>query len=276
MNTTTPAWVAGTAWKRFSGDSLTSVPLPQLLANYILAHHWRPARILRGTFFDRPGFLFDCVNSPVYGSDVYIWNGGSFTANDARWNGEWVRYQFDGSAFSTSVKLPSNRDTVGTTEKDIKSLRQRVAELGVVAGGIVSRWIDGWFNQSETTIGSPTGGDIYRPIVVYNTNDGFKADVQLVYNGDAEQTLTANTTLNTSARRIMVDASGGAVTITLPNATDFPFDAEIVIKKSDNGGNSVTVQGQAGQTINGAANVVTSTQYDGWTFITYNGNWLTK
>jgi hypothetical protein len=111
---------------------------------------------------------------------------------------------------------------------------------------------------------------------VYNTNDGFKADVQLVFNGDAEQSLTSNTTLNESARRVMVDSSGGPVTITLPNATDFPFDAEIVIKKSDNGGNSVTVQGQAMQTINGAANVVTSTQYAGWTFITFGGNWITK
>jgi hypothetical protein len=201
---------------------------------------------------------------------------GSFTANDARWTGEWVRYQFDGTAFSTSVKLPSARDTVGTTQKDIKSLRQRVAELGVVTGGIVSRWIDGWLNQSETTIGSPTGGDIYRPIVVYNTNDGFKADVQLVYNGDAEQGLTGNTTLNESARRIMGDSSGGPFTITLPNATDFPFDAEIVIKKIDNGGNAVTVNTQASQTINGAGSVATSTQYAGWTFITYNGNWLTK
>lgn len=269
-------WQAATAWKRFSGDSATSLPLPQLLASYILAHHWRPARILRGEFFDRPGFIFDLVNSPVYGSDVYVWNGGTFTANNGRWTGEWLRYQFDGTAFSTSIKLPSARDTAGTTAKDIKSLRQRVAELGVVAGGTVSRWLDGWLNQSQTTIGSPSGGDTYRPVFTYDTADGFKADVQLVRNADTEQSLTANTTLNPDARRIYGDSAAGPITITLPDATGFPDDAEIMVKKIDNSGNSVAVNTVAMQTINGAASVTTSTQFAGWVFITYGGNWLTK
>jgi hypothetical protein len=277
VNTTTPTWVAGTAWKRFSGDTLASVALPQLLANYILAHHWRPARILRGTFFDRPSFLFDCVNSPVYGSDVYVWNGGSFTANDARWNGEWVRYQFDGTAFTGSVKLPSNRDTVGTTEKDIKSLRQRVAELGVVAGGIVSRWIDGWLNQGEgqSDIGTPTGGDVWRPAIIFDTDDGFKAAIQPVFVfGKSVLDIATNTTLDKEARKIFVSTSGGNVTVTLPPASQFPEWETLTIIKTQSA-HKVIIDGDGTETINGSTVLEMTGHYETATLVSYNANqWI--
>jgi hypothetical protein len=275
--TAATVWQAASAWKRFDGDSLTAVPLPQLLANYIVAHHWRPARILRGTFFDRPGFVFDCVNSPVYGSDVYVWNGGSFTANDARWTGEWVRYQFDGTAFTGSVKLPSNRDTVGTTEKDIKSLRQRVAELGVVTGGIVSRWIDGWLNQGEGQgdIGTPTGGDVWRPAVVFDTDDGFKAAIQPVFVfGKSVLDISSNTTLDKEARKIFVSTSGGNVTVTLPPASQFPEWETLTIIKTQSA-HKVIIDGDGTETINGSTVLELTGHYETATLVSYNAtSWI--
>ncbi len=163
-------WQIGTGWKRFSGDTATALPLPQLLAAYIVGHHWRPVRVLRANFRDLPGFLFDNVNAPVNGSDVYVWNGGTFTANTGRWEGEWIRYQFDAAAFNTTVNLPRNRDTIGTHDRDIKSLRQRMSDMGQIAGGTISRWIDGYLNQAngKADIGTPSGGDVVDACGAHN------------------------------------------------------------------------------------------------------------
>lgn len=67
-------------------------------------------------------------------------------------------------------------------------------------------------------------------------------------------TLTANHIL------VLVDASSGAVTITLPAAEDNEGTVYI-FKKIDSSGNSVTIDGNGSETIDGEQSVVLNLQY---------------
>lgn len=270
-------WQIGTGWKRFSGDSATELPLPQLLAAYIVGHHWRPVRVLRANFRDLPGFLFDNVNAPVNGSDVYVFNGGTFTANTARWDGEWIRYQFDAAAFSTTVNLPRNRDTIGTHDRDIKSLKQRMSDMGQIAGGTVSRWIDGYLNQADgkADIGTPSGGDVWRPAIVFATDDGFQAAIQPVnVIGKTVRDISSNTTLDKEARKVFVNTSGGEVTVTLPAASQFPDWEQLVIIKTQSA-HKVVIHGNGSETINGSTTIEMTGHYETATLVAYNATeWI--
>ena len=63
-------------------------------------------------------------------------------------------------------------------------------------------------------------------------------------------------------RIILVDASGGAVTITLPDAPDADYTEYVIVAiDTDSGANAVTVATAGSSTINGASTVATSTQY---------------
>ena len=61
-------------------------------------------------------------------------------------------------------------------------------------------------------------------------------------------------------RIILVNASGGAVTITLPEAANAD-SCEYVIKATNVAGGSVTIDADGSETIDGSANFVLSTQY---------------
>lgn len=62
---------------------------------------------------------------------------------------------------------------------------------------------------------------------------------------------------------LLVDATGGAVTVTLPAAASNK-GLRLVVKKIDASANAVTVDGNSSETIDGAATVSTTTQYDVW------------
>lgn len=71
--------------------------------------------------------------------------------------------------------------------------------------------------------------------------------------------VTGNTTLTGSYRNVLVDASGGNVTITLPAVATGNY--EFRIKKIDASGFTVTVDGNGVEAIDGALTQVISTQY---------------
>ena len=73
-------------------------------------------------------------------------------------------------------------------------------------------------------------------------------------------TYTADTTVGQGQDVILVDASSAAVTITLPPAAD--AFKELCIKKIDATGNTVTLDGNASETIDDSTTLVLSSQYD--------------
>ncbi|MGB1214618.1 MAG: hypothetical protein ACPG4X_14735 [Pikeienuella sp.] len=75
---------------------------------------------------------------------------------------------------------------------------------------------------------------------------------------------TANYTveIGDDTKVITVDASGGAVTVTLPTLAASGNGFQVTVKKTDNSSNTVTVDGNAAETIDGASTYVLSDQYD--------------
>lgn len=74
-------------------------------------------------------------------------------------------------------------------------------------------------------------------------------------------TLSTNTVLDSSYDVILVDASGGAVTLTLPVAA-LSLGYSYTVKKIDASANAVTLDGDGGETIDNSLTVTTTTQYD--------------
>ncbi|NQV46548.1 MAG: hypothetical protein HQ504_02075, partial [Rhodospirillaceae bacterium] len=75
---------------------------------------------------------------------------------------------------------------------------------------------------------------------------------------------------------IKVDASGGAVTITLDTLATIGVDFRCAIAKSDATANAVTVQRSSTDTINGTTSITLTDQYELWDFVgdTSTGLWL--
>lgn len=73
--------------------------------------------------------------------------------------------------------------------------------------------------------------------------------------------ITADYTAPLGVSFIPVDASSGAVTVTLP-AVDESSGRRITVKKIDNSANTVTVDGNGSETIDDATTQIITTQYD--------------
>ncbi len=87
---------------------------------------------------------------------------------------------------------------------------------------------------------------------------------------------TANYTVTESDRDklILVDATSGAVTISLLAAATAGSGFRVAIKKVDSSGNAVTVDGNGSETIDGATTSTLSTQYDTDNLICNGSNWF--
>ncbi|MBI2271342.1 MAG: hypothetical protein HYU69_13445 [Bacteroidetes bacterium] len=71
---------------------------------------------------------------------------------------------------------------------------------------------------------------------------------------------------------ILCDATSASFTINLPASTGVT-DRVYIIKKTDSSGNTITVDGNASETIDGAATKIISTQYDRVTVVCDGSNW---
>ena len=86
-------------------------------------------------------------------------------------------------------------------------------------------------------------------------------------------TITTATTLDLSSRNVFVDASTGALTITLPSA----LSAEgryFNIKKIDGTANAVTVDADGSETIDGGVTASLASQYDSLSVISDGAEWF--
>jgi len=82
---------------------------------------------------------------------------------------------------------------------------------------------------------------------------------------------TANYTITTDDHTVLCDATSGNITITLPAATS--SQREFCIVKTDNTSNTVVVDGNSSETINGATTITLSSQYDAITITTDGTSW---
>jgi len=85
-------------------------------------------------------------------------------------------------------------------------------------------------------------------------------------------TVTADLTLTTSHRFIRCDASAGPIVVTLPAAAS-NAGRKYCVKKIDSSANSVTIDGNASDTIDGDATAVIVSQYEEVSVVSDGSNW---
>lgn len=138
------------------------------------------------------------------------------------------------------------------------------SERAVTPAGLVSRTATTTRKglvELATSTETKNGTDSERAV----TPQGLKSAIDLaggLTGGTARKSATYNVGTADDGRTIEVDASGGARTVNLPNlgASDDGFTVTVV--KTDSGTNKVTIDGNGGDTINGAATYVVENQWE--------------
>lgn len=74
---------------------------------------------------------------------------------------------------------------------------------------------------------------------------------------------TYNVTKSDQGYQILGDASSGGVTVNLPNTSSVPEGFTVFVKKTDGTANTVVVDGDGTETVNGQASITISSQWDG-------------
>ena len=86
------------------------------------------------------------------------------------------------------------------------------------------------------------------------------------------KSVTAAHTASRGEDVILVNATGGAVTVTLPAAGQYS-GLQFIIKKTDASANAVTIDGSGAETIDGAATQVLTVQYQSITVVSDGTGW---
>jgi len=103
------------------------------------------------------------------------------------------------------------------------------------------------------------------------TNDGAVAPVALGSSIPVVATVTVSTTLDVSHEIVLVDATAGNITITLPTAIG--VEKIYKVKKIDSSANTVTIDGNGAETIDGAATQVIYDQNYHLSLVSNQTNW---
>jgi len=117
---------------------------------------------------------------------------------------------------------------------------------------------------SNTTVRVYYKGDTASRFTMPSTKDVLDA----LYFSPKVVTVTSNYNAN-YGDIVLVDASGGAVTVTLPPPK---ANAIINVKKIDSSSNAVTIDGN-GANIDGQSSIQITTQYESYTLVSDGSNW---
>lgn len=97
------AWVASSAWA-IGLSAGSGVALAQLLANTAVTMQRKPKRIYQGSFIH--GDTFDSIVTPVFYGKIWMFNAGSFSAQNSVCQGEWIEIERLTTGITDSTVVP--------------------------------------------------------------------------------------------------------------------------------------------------------------------------
>lgn len=121
---------------------------------------------------------------------------------------------------------------------------------------------DSW--QGGTQTEDPWVIPAFTPMYVQATGQAYWYTWSPAWSRKNIRTITSSDNASPWDHTILVDASGGPVTVTLPAKANL-IGHVLNIKKIDSSANAVTIDGNSSETIDGATTVVFSTQYQCYT-----------
>ncbi len=100
-----------------------------------------------------------------------------------------------------------------------------------------------------------------------SASNGYLSAIVVATSASSPVILNAN-----PGQTVLANATAGAITVTLPNATTtFNF---YTVKKTDSSSYAITVNTTSSQTIDGGSSIIISSQYLSLTFATDGSNWF--
>jgi len=114
----------------------------------------------------------------------------------------------------------------------------------------------------------PASGDVAKGITFLNLKN-------LIIPGNNIRTVTANTTALLTDGMILVDATTGPITVSLPAASE-AFEQEFTVKKIDATLSSMILDPDGSETIDGNTTITTTTQYTSFTIKSDGVTWWIK
>jgi len=157
---------------------------------------------------------------------------------------EWVTVHVQSDA--TGGRDYSAGSSVSSVQYDMRVDRQREVEVAAPSARYV--FLVPEFEESDGTYTKFDGAD----------GDDHMVLIELDVGGNVE-TVSMDTVLDETHHTVLVDASGGNVTITLPAAASYN-NTVYAVKKIDASANTVTIDGNGAETIDGAATAVIAAQ----------------
>jgi hypothetical protein len=133
-----------------------------------------------------------------------------------------------------------------------------------------SKWMAGGLASTlQSGQVSLAGNNTWTGTQTYSNNVQMNASVGYKYTATSDAL-----TLDGTHHMVNVDATAGAVTITLPTAVGITGRVYIV-RKSDSSANAVIVDGDGAETINGATTYSLTSQYQSVTIMSNGAGWMT-
>lgn len=209
--------------------------------------------------------LFTIWKKEGFGTTVNIYN--SYT-NPSTYDRLLLSSDFISGGFSIMKDGPAGPLYIGNEQDGAVQFRVNSGNRWVIYGSATAYSLVPNADNVYDLGGNPGTGNIARNIYGYQMHlGGSVAPVStLDVSGSAGFNISSTSTditLDITHHTILVDASGANRTITLPAASGCTRRT-YVIKKSDSSGNSVTIDGNASETIDGATTKTVNTQYSGW------------
>jgi len=218
-----------------------------------------------------------------------IWNAGLFTVGIT--TGGTTRWSTSTTAHTSTLPILNQAGTVAlpaysfSADPDTGIYRLSADSVGVSGGGVAFADFtptEAVFNNSAGNIDFRIEGDGYAHLLFVDASVDFVGirnsaplsalDVNGSF-GTAVSTITAaSATLDATHHTILADATSNSITINLP-AVATSGRRRYEIKKIDSTANTVTIDGNASETIDGAATYVISTQYQSVTIQSDGSNW---
>jgi len=203
-----------------------------------------------------------------------ILNQRSDSTGTSNQYGYYVQMFLDTAAASTlnGVYVADASLTTGATVTVNKGLVVANLTAGTYNYGIQStlsagsnKWNLYISGTADNYLAGDTGIGTNSPVATLDVNGGLAMNIV---------TKTANYTATAADYTILVDATAGPVTITLPAASS-STGLIFYIKLIDSSGNGVTVDGNGSETIDGAATLAWTTQYQSYAFQCNGSAWYT-
>lgn len=239
----------------------------------------KEASISRNKVYDSvsDGIITRAVTTPSYSAQTWHYN-----ANEV--------YRANRSGIYIDLNTTDTARVTGnwSINNGVDSLQSAGTRISLYVDGIGTIWVENnWFGDTSAT---PTQGYISRflstgtlhrsgnrnvGLGVNTITDLFSSVTTSKFYGDGGGEVVSKTAAYTATpydHTILADTSAGGFTVTLPAAANVKGKM-LVILKTSNDSNTLTVDGNASETINGATTQSSTIQYDAFLLQSDGSGW---